>query len=92
MSTGIYIIDRIIIAIAIEVQTIDGLGVQVGSVIRGDKSSPLGGVVPGVAVIQASVICTIIAIRRKTDALAASSSACLFHHFPHPQSRKSLPG
>ena len=61
MSTGICEIDRIVIAIAIQVQTVDGFGVQVGGVIRGDKSSPLGGVVPGVAVIQASVISSVIA-------------------------------
>ena len=60
MSTRIYIVHRIVIAIAIQVQTVDGFGVQVGGVIRGDKSSPLGGVVPGVAVIQASVVIEVI--------------------------------
>ena len=51
MTTRVTIIYRIVIAVTIQVQTIDGLGVQVGSVIRGDKPSPLGAVIPSVAVI-----------------------------------------
>jgi hypothetical protein len=54
-------VHRIIATIAIQVQTVDGFGVQVGSVIRGDKSSPLGAIIPGVAVIQASVVIEVIA-------------------------------
>ena len=47
--------------IAIQVQTVDGFGIQVGGVIRGDKSSPLGGVIPGVAIIQAGIVIVVIA-------------------------------
>jgi hypothetical protein len=54
-------VHRIIATIAIQVQTVDGFGVQVGSVIRGDKSSPLGAIIPGVAVIQASVVIAVVA-------------------------------
>ena len=61
MPTRIAVVNRVVIAVAIQVQAVDGFGVQVGGVIRGDKSSPLGGVVPGVAVIQASVISSVIA-------------------------------
>ena len=61
MSTGICEIDRIVIAIAIQVQAVDGFGVQVGGIVGRDKSAPFGGVIPGVAVIQASVISSVIA-------------------------------
>ena len=65
MSTRIAIIHGIIIAIAIEVQAVDGFGIQVGGVIRRDKSAPFGGVIPGVAIIQAGIIRTVIAISTK---------------------------
>ena len=61
MPTRIAVVNRVVIAVAIQVQAVDGFGVQVGGVIRGDKSSPLGGVVPGVAVVQASVVIVVIA-------------------------------
>ena len=46
-------VDGVVAAVAILVQSVDGRGVEVGSVIGGDKASPFGGVVPGVAVVQA---------------------------------------
>ena len=91
MPARIYIIYRIIIAIAIEVQTVDRFGVQVGGIVGRDESAPFGRVVSGVTVIEASVIRTILATRTKRGALAASASAYLFYHLPRPQSRKSLP-
>jgi hypothetical protein len=65
-------VHRIIATIAIQVQTVDGFGVQVGSVIRGDKSSPLGAIIPGVAVIQASVV--IVVITAVTDGVGIGDS------------------
>ena len=61
MSTGIRVIHRIVIAIAIQVQTVDGFGVEVGGIVGRDESAPLGGVVPGVAVIQAGIVIVVIA-------------------------------
>ena len=61
MPTRITVVYRIVIAIAIQVQTVDGFGIQVGGIIGRDKSSPLGGVVPGVAVIQAGIVIVVIA-------------------------------
>ena len=52
MAAGITIIDRVIIAVAILVQAVGGFWVEVGGIIRGDESAPLGGVIPGVAIIQ----------------------------------------
>ena len=60
MTTGICVIHRIVIAIAIQVQTVDGFGVQVGSIIGRNESAPFGGVVPGVAVIQAGIVIVVI--------------------------------
>ena len=61
MTTGICKIDGIIIAIAIQVQAIDGFGVQVGGIVGADETAPLGGVIPGVAVVQAGVVIVVIA-------------------------------
>ena len=61
MPTWIRIIYRIIITIAIQVQAVGGFGVQVGGIIGADKSAPFGGVVAGVAVIQAGVIVVVVA-------------------------------
>jgi hypothetical protein len=61
MSTGICVIDRIVIAVAIQIQAINGFGIQVGGIIGRDESAPFGAVVSGVAVVQASVIIVIVA-------------------------------
>jgi hypothetical protein len=92
MSTGIRVVDRIVTAIAIQVQAVDGFGIQVGSVVGTDKSAPFWGVIPGVAVVQTGIIRTILATRTKRGALATAASVLLFYHLPHPQSRKSHPG
>jgi hypothetical protein len=53
--------NRIVIAIAVEIQTIDGLGIQVGGIVGRDESAPLGAIIPGVAVIQAGIVIVVIA-------------------------------
>ena len=76
MSTGIHIIDRVVIAVGVQVQAIDSFGVDVGSIVGGDKSAPLGAIVSGVAEVEASI--------GIVDVLLLP----IFYHFPHPQSRK----
>ena len=61
MSAWVNEVHRIVIAIAIQVQTVDGFGVEVGGIVGRDESAPLGGVVPGVAVVQVSVVIVVIA-------------------------------
>ena len=61
MSTGIRVIHRIIIAIAVEIQAVDGFGIEVGGIVGADETAPLGGVIPGIAVIQAGVVIVVIA-------------------------------
>jgi hypothetical protein len=92
MAAWVNEVHRIIIAVAIQIQAVDGFGIQVGGIVGGDKSVPFGAVVSGVAVIQTGIILTIIATGVKKGALAVSASAYIFYHLPGPQSRKSLPG
>jgi hypothetical protein len=61
VSTWVTVIHRIVIAIAIEIQTVAGFWVQVGSIVGGDKSAPFGAVIAGVAVIQTGIIVVVIA-------------------------------
>jgi hypothetical protein len=61
MTARVTIVDRIIAAIAIQVQAVDGFGVQVGGIVGRDESAPFGRVIPGVAVIQAGVVIVVIA-------------------------------
>ena len=61
MSARINQIHRIIIAIAIQVQAVDGFSIQVGGIIGRDKSAPFGAVITGVAVVQASIVIVVIA-------------------------------
>ena len=91
MAAWVNEVHRIVIAIAIQIQTIDGFGVYVGSVVGANESAPLGAVIAGVAVVQTGVVRTIIATGTKTDTLEVPTSAYLFYHLPRPQSRKSLP-
>ena len=60
-AARIAVVNRIIIAIAIQVQAVYGFGVEVGGIIGRDESTPFGGVIPGVAIIQASVFIVVIA-------------------------------
>ena len=84
LSARIGIIDRIIIAIAIQVQAVGGFGIQVAGIIRGDESSPLGVIVAGVQVIQPGLPVVVIA------AVADGVGLFLFYHTPPGQSRKRL--
>ena len=61
MSTRITIIDRIITAVAILVQTIDGFGVKVIGSIGGDEAAPCRAVISGVAVVQAGIFVVVVA-------------------------------
>ncbi len=93
MSTRVCIVHRIIIAIAIQVQTIDGFGGEVGGIIGRDKSAPFGRVIPGVAVIEAGIVIVVVATATNMVSFANAISAFLFYQLPHPQSRKTiLPG
>ena len=73
MTAGICEIDGIIITIAIQVQTVDGFGVQVGGIVGRDKSAPFGGVIPGVAVVQAGIV--IVVIATVTDGVSVGNRA-----------------
>ena len=72
MSARICVIDRIVITIAIEVQAIDGFGVEVGSVVRADEAAPFGAVISGVAIIQAGIIVDVV----------TATSIFIVHIFP----------
>ena len=67
MSAWVNEVHRIVIAIAIQIQAVDGFGGQVSGIIGRNKSSPFGGVVPGVAVVQAGVV--IVVITTVTDGI-----------------------
>ena len=60
MARRIRVIHRVIIAIAIEIQAVDILSIEICGVIGGDKSVPFGGIIPGVAIIQAGVIVVVV--------------------------------
>ena len=61
MSTRVCKIDRIIVAIAIQVQAVDGVGIEVGGIVRRDESAPFGAVITGVAVVEAGIVIVVIA-------------------------------
>ena len=61
MSTRVGVVDGIIAAVAILVQAVDGIGVEICGVVRGDKSTPFGGVISGVAVVQAGFFIVVVA-------------------------------
>jgi hypothetical protein len=65
--------NRIVIAIVVEIQTIDGLGIQVGGIVGRDESAPFGGVVPGVAVVQAGIV--IVVITAVTDGICVCNGS-----------------
>ena len=89
-STRIGIIYRIVIAVAIEVQTIDGFGIQVGSVVRRDKSAPFGAVVSGVTEVQASVV--IVVVTTITDWVGGLLSYILPFFPPAVKRVRTMPG
>ena len=60
MSTRIYVIYRIIIAVCVKVQTVYRLRINIRCIIRRDKSTPLGGIVARVEVVQPEFIVIVI--------------------------------
>ena len=61
MTCWINEIDRVITTVAILVQAVGGGGVEVGSIVGADKSTPFGAVIPGVAIIQAGIFVVVVA-------------------------------
>ena len=61
VARRIHIIDRIIIAVAIQIQAVNSFGIQVGGIVGRDESTPFGAVISGVAVVQAGVAVVVIA-------------------------------
>ena len=53
-------VHRIVIAIAIQVQAVGGIGVKVCGIIGRDEAAPFGGIVPGVAVVETGVVIVVI--------------------------------
>ena len=80
MSTGVGVVDGVVAAVAILVQTIDGFGVQVIGCIGGNESTPFGGVISGVAIIQAGIFVVVVAIGTKIAVFTIGKSAYLFYH------------
>ena len=72
MPTRIAVVNRVVIAVAIQVQAVDGFGVQVGGIIGRDESAPFGGVIPGVAIVQAGIV--IVVITAVTDGVGIGDS------------------
>ena len=62
MSTRVGVVDGIIAAVAILVQAVDGFGIQVIGAVGADEASPLGGVVPGAAVVQAGIFVVVATV------------------------------
>ena len=60
MSAKIAIIHGIVITVTIQVQAVGGIGVEISGIVGRDKSSPLGAIIPGVAVVEASVVIVVI--------------------------------
>ena len=91
MSTRVCKIDRIIVAIAIQVQAVDGVGIEVGGIVRRDESAPFGAVITGVAVVQAGIISTVIAIGTKTGILTEPYFGILILTSSRPTVKKKPP-
>jgi hypothetical protein len=78
VSTWVTVIHRVVITIVIQVQAVDGFGIQVGGIIGRDESAPLRAIVSSVAIVQAGIVRTIIAAGVKKGAFVASTSVYLF--------------
>ena len=61
MSTGVGVVHRIVATVAILVQAVDGIGVEVGGVVGRDEAAPCRAVISGVAVVQAGIFVVVIA-------------------------------
>jgi hypothetical protein len=82
---------RIIFVIAIQVQAIGKIVIQVGGVVRADKPMPLGAVISCVAVIQAGVIRTVIATEAKNGCFGGLCFDILILPFSTPAVKKKPP-
>jgi hypothetical protein len=51
----------IVICVNVQIQAVNALGIETRSISRRDESVPFGGVIPGIAVVQAGVVIVVIA-------------------------------
>ena len=61
MPTRVGIVDRIVIAIAIQVQTINTIRIKISCIIGRDESPPRGVVIARIEIIQTGFVVVIIA-------------------------------
>ena len=66
---------RVITTVAILVQAVNGIGIQIGGIVGTNEAAPLGRVVPGVAVVQAGIVVVVIATVTNGVGLRYSSIA-----------------
>ena len=60
MPTRVNKVNRIIATITVEVKSIYGFVVKISSVIRGNKSTPFGGIIAGIEVVKVSFLVIVI--------------------------------
>jgi len=60
MPTWIGIVDGIIITIAIQIQPIEAVGIEISRIIRRDESSPFGAIVTRIEIVQAGILVVIV--------------------------------
>ena len=61
MSTRVGVVDGVITTVAILVQAVDGFGVEVGSAVGADESTPCRAVISGIAIVQAGIFVVVVA-------------------------------
>jgi hypothetical protein len=89
VTARVHIVDRIITAIAVQIQAVNTLCIEVGGAVGGDEAAPLRAIVSSVAIVQAGIVIVVRATGMKMGVLATTTSAYLFYHFPRQQSRKT---
>ena len=82
----INVINRIVVAVTVQVQTIDRIWIQVGGIVGADESAPLRVIIPGIQVVQPRLPVIVIA------AITNGVGLCLyFTTFPTGSQEKGWP-
>ena len=75
MPTRINIIDRVVIAIRIQIQSVGIFGVKVSGIVRGDKSAPDRGVVARAEAVKPGVL--VVVVTAVSDRVYGRNAVCV---------------
>ena len=75
MSTVVSVINRIIIAVCVKVQTVYRLRIKITRIIRRNKSAPFGAVVTRIKIVELCIL--VVIVTTISDGITSCNTVCI---------------